>query len=196
MGMDSIPLPQNNNPQEIQKMGLDLLEKVKTIASSPSSSATDWQPYTPTIIGTVSNPTPNAGAVFEGYWRRQGPDMKCRIHFYQASAGLIGSGSYYFTLPSSYTIDFTKLDDANTGNIYSIVGIGEAYYGGTPQIEQALVQAVKSVSSSAVTLAVANVSGANLQYALAFVGSTLFQMNIATLGFDFVFEVPIVGWGT
>lgn len=71
--------------------------------------ATDWVSYTPTLKGTGSDPTTGTGGSISGRWRRIGDSIQVQC---QAVAGTTpgqGSGSYYFTLPSGYNLDTSKI---------------------------------------------------------------------------------------
>lgn len=154
-----------------------------------------WTAYTPTISGG----TPNAGAVIEGYWRRVGSDMEIHFHFYQASAGTAGGGLYQFSLPSGYTVDFTKLDAAGGVGFSNYVGICTVYLPSSATYMQGeVVVGVGTSSTSFYFQTMGGTGGAGTSVIDTFqnVGSTWFSFGGAPLAYEAHLKVPITQWST
>lgn len=74
----------------------------------------EWQSYSLTIGAVTTAPTFGTITANHARYRRIGDSMQVEFSFSQSSAGTSGTGNYYFSLPSGYTIDSTKiLIDAN-----------------------------------------------------------------------------------
>ena len=87
-----------------------------TVSNTPvrvGAPVTDWQSYTPSMTGNGSKGT-NANGL-AGQWRRVGDTMQLKIQYSgnSVAAGAAGT-AVTFTLPSSYTIDQTKLPFTTT----------------------------------------------------------------------------------
>ncbi len=87
---------------------------------------TAWVAFTPSIIGTVADPTAPTDAVIHGYWRRVGDSMEIRYDMISVSnaGAAAGTGTYLLTIPGSHTIDSAK---ATIGSAYFPVGFGQVY---------------------------------------------------------------------
>lgn len=91
-----------------------------------TENITDWQSFTPQLLGTVTNPTVTT---VRGRWRRVGSDMEIEADFEGITA--IGSGLYYIVVPNSELIDTSKVTISTLGTavpgtstIGTIVGEG------------------------------------------------------------------------
>lgn len=86
-------------------------------------SSSDPQSYTPTLKATITDPT----ATCNGKWRRNCSHMEVEVF---ANVTALGSGFYYFTLPTGYTIDHTQMSANLTdrgigkGNGYIVTNSG------------------------------------------------------------------------
>lgn len=81
---------------------------------------TEWTSYTPVIKGATGDPTMPSVYTLNARWRRNGDDMQVNIDYLNSAVGTAtaGTGSYYyFTLPTGYTIDTTKLTSSAGGHI-------------------------------------------------------------------------------
>lgn len=78
-----------------------------------------WTSYTPTITNISGFATgPN------GYWRREGDSIHCRIDLTKNGSGGAGGSSVTFSLPSGLTIDTGKM---NTGGASAPIGYADTY---------------------------------------------------------------------
>ncbi len=68
----------------------------------------DWVAYTPTITGTVSNPSLGTNTL-TAYYRRVGDSIEVKFSLAQTVAGTGGSGDYLISLPPGFVADTTKV---------------------------------------------------------------------------------------
>lgn len=78
---------------------------------------TDWQTYTPTWNGAITNPVLGSGSLL-GFWRRVGDSMQIKIYLDTGTTSTYGSGNWYFSIPSGYSIDSTKGSNPNTSDVF------------------------------------------------------------------------------
>lgn len=131
--------------------------------------------YTPTITG----PTIGNGTVF-GRWGRIGDRMRVFISYVAGSTSTTGSGAYYFTLPSGYSIDTSK--QAITSGYTTLPGTF-SYYGA-------------SNANLSGTIVYANTNTFNAF--LATTASPFTATNMGTTGsqISLYAEIPILGWSS
>jgi hypothetical protein len=89
---------------------------------------TDWAAYTPTLSssgGGVSKATSNTEVA---NWRRVGSSMEIYYSYRQTSSSGAGSGSgdYYWSIPSGYTIDTSKLNVVTSDPKFAQASVGDA----------------------------------------------------------------------
>lgn len=87
------------------------------------AAVTDWQSYTPTWTASSVNPSLGNG-ILSGFWRRVGDTMNVQINWNPGSTTTFGTGVYYFTIPSGYTIDTAKI---GTSTARASLGNAELY---------------------------------------------------------------------
>lgn len=170
-----------------------------TYATSPSSilldgcplkyqtASTEWATYTLSITGSTSNPTKaNVKTADNAIWRRSGDTMHIKYEYSHASntGAAAGSGVYRFSIPSGYTIDYTKM----FGGGGSVMGLG---YVLTTGFDSLCRVAVDSTLSGIVYLYAYTGSSAQ---AMGTVGSTAYAITGAAVNYSLDFSVPIVGW--
>ena len=127
MTYDSTSLPQTNDPAEIQKMGLDLLDKInKTHDAIPGVPTipvlTNDVAYTP--VFTNGTPGTNTQKVS---WRQSGNRTEILFCYDQTVAGAAGAGNpYLISMPTGKQIDstFVIFDSGATGYRGSVLGFG------------------------------------------------------------------------
>lgn len=138
--------------------------------------------YTLIIGATTTAPTEGTGVIKSAVWRRVGNEMELHFDYSQTGAGSAGSGTYLFPLPSTYTIDTSKLIPSTTGS-NAVVGNGLAGSSGTP--DQMTVFAWDSSN-----LAMIVYTGG------ATVSSGSYALSSATTSYSFTASVPISGWSS
>lgn len=84
-------------------------ELTAVVKVGPSSIArgavvTDWESYTPVWTAGSSNPTLGNGTI-TGLWGRSGKNIEGTLRLTVGSTTTFGSGTYYFSIPSEYSID-------------------------------------------------------------------------------------------
>jgi len=105
-------------------------------ASQDQSGAAigEWQTFTMSITGAISNPTKATTTVTDSArWRRVGSHMEIMYDYVHTSnaGAAAGNGFYLFGLPSGYTIDTTKQPVSagsfayEVGNLYAYDGSSE-----------------------------------------------------------------------
>jgi hypothetical protein len=146
---------------------------------------TDWQSYSVTIFGSISNPTEGAGSVKTAYWRRVGDSLEVLFNYVQTVAGTTGSGDYQFNIPSGLTIDTSKFAASTTGFglATSIAGHGQLFDG-----TNAYDVAVLLASSTRFIIVPTGFPNA--------VGSATFTLATAARRYVFSAKVPILGWSS
>lgn len=144
-----------------------------SVTNRPAYPITDWINAGPiTITGSTTNPTKGTTTSDAVLWRRVGSSMEARYYFYQTAAGAKGSGTYYFGIPSGYS-----MASATAGAI----GYGQPWDGtvvGPGSIAMAGSSTMFYVSSTSA----GNISSAN------------FEMNKTNLYYFWSISVPIAGW--
>lgn len=139
-----------------------------------STNVTDWQSYTPTIIGFGST------TVYDSQYKRVGDSLKIKSTFLMGTA----SGSTAsFSLPSGLTLDSSKL--SSSGN--SVVGFWEynRTNGSTPKRGPILA------AGGGTVLTFSTDAYSETENALSsMLGNKLASSQILSL----VAEVPILGW--
>lgn len=165
--------------------------KISKSAKLYGSPVTDWVSYTPTITGSTTNPTKGTTVTDRGMWRRVGDSMELTYQYKQTVAGSAGSGAYYVSLPSGYTIDINKLAYAASlnGSATGNCGTFQATGGGADPLLLGTVQA-----STSTTL--------GFYYGTDAVATTYFGSassgNFADTNLEWSFRcsVPITGWSS
>lgn len=137
---------------------------------------TDWVSYTP----TVSNLGAGSGTA-TGRWRRVGDTMEIMIYFVKDATPGSGTGNVSFSIPSTYTIDTSKLP--NIVNFQT--ALGSATTNGMESSAN-FYQTSTVVYISSTTVGILNVgSGTEVYQGADFRAPS-------TTGLQF--SVPIVGW--
>lgn len=140
--------------------------------------------FTPTVIGATSNPSVGT-ATTTATWYRDGSNMVIDYTIVQTAAGSGGTGVYSWQIPSSYTIDNTKINVNTSGVQGQVVGPASAQvnastsYGGWAY----------AYSTTAIGLVFFNDTAAP-----ATPSSTFLSFGATNLNFSFRAVVPISGW--
>lgn len=87
-------------------------------------AVTDWQSYTPTLKGSLSDPSLGTGGTAVGFWRRNGDQIEVEAVFKTGTSPATGTGDYYVTIPSGLTIDFAKMTNGNGYSNFVAHGVG------------------------------------------------------------------------
>lgn len=184
-------LPETGPPvSEIDDIEI-FITKMSALSASittKNSIVTDWVTFTPTIVGSTSNPTRATGATESAQWRRVGDSMEIEYFYSQSSltGAVAGSGNYLWTIPSGFVIDTTKIA-TNTGGSLVVGssrvfnGSGSAWYSGTV-FPYSTTQLALLVQGTA--YATPNVVGT----------SWVPFTNASAIEYSFKATVPIVGW--
>lgn len=152
---------------------------------------TDFISYTPTLIGSSSNPSLGNGTSI-GYWRRVGDSAQVIFQIEAGSSTTAGSGSYSVSLPSGLTIDTTKAPVSTTAPINTL-GTAQINSGGSV-LASASIQ-VDTASLHAVYFwQYAGGTGGGSQVSDSSPSSNWFQHSGNTIAGSFT--VPIVGWSS
>jgi hypothetical protein len=138
-----------------------------------------------TITGSVTNPTRGTVLLEEAKWRRVGDTMEINYSYAQIGAGSAGSGDYYFSVPSGFAIDYSKMN-ATQGSALFSVGSAAAFDGsGT------FTGNVQAMTSNRLWVTLSNdVSGVT-----AF-SSSRCSLGNAVSRITFAARVPILGWSS
>ena len=89
----------------------------------------EWQSYTPTLKGSLGDPTLGTGGQALGWYRRVGSSIELEVAFKTGTSPNAGTGAYYTTLPTGLTIDFSRMiDGADGGNLQNFVSQGSGIY--------------------------------------------------------------------
>ncbi len=149
---------------------------------------TDWITYTPTLSGSSSNPTKGTTTTDRAQWRRVGSDMEIMWEYVQTVAGADGSGDYFFSIPSGYTIDTTKINAAYAHpqglcGDFNIKVAGGYYHG------NALVKSNSTIYASYTRSGDASGTIATWSSASSGMGNNEHH-------FTFNVKVPITGWSS
>lgn len=153
---------------------LDTIYFGKAVSLGTVNQIGDWQTYTPTVSGFGT-------ATATGKWVRIGGDLLGRVTVTISNAA--GAGSLNFSIPTNLAIDysrtststFARVGQANASN----TGTGATYTG-----------AILTNGTSATQLLAYGDNGAT-QWT-----STVPLTLATTTQYDFIFQVPIVGWTT
>lgn len=147
-------------------------------------AVSDWQSYTPTLKGTVSDPNIGTTGTISGKWKRVGDSAQFHVIVNPNGTGITnGSGSYYFTLPSGLVVDTGKLVTGSV-SVQSPTGVGSVFNVG--------------VSSYSATSAY-NGTGIGVTIdAGTFVGQNTPAANWLSAGdlIEAFIELPIAGWSS
>lgn len=149
---------------------------------------TDWTKFTMVIGGSTSAPAKGATILIDqGYWRRVGDHMEIRYEYSQTAAGSAGSGTYLFTIPTSATIDGSKVTIAtpSTNVLATTLGPATAYDGTISYYGD--VRAYNSTSLSVYVGSVAAEIGS---------GSQPCSLANTVIRIAFTVTVPILGWAS
>jgi hypothetical protein len=154
------------------------------------SRNTDWTSYPIVITGSTSNPTKGGTTTVDrAMWRRVGNVMEITYNYRQNAAGSNGSGAYYFSIPSGYTIDLNKKTYGTTfsGSMQGVSGTFQATGGGADPLLIGTAQATTSTTFGAYygTDAVATTNWGSASSA---------TFGDTNLEFSFFVAIPIVNW--
>lgn len=155
--------------------------------------STAWTAYTPTLTGSSVNPARGTTSVDNARWRRVGTNMEIKWQYSASGAGTGGTGTYFWTIPSGYTIA-TGTFEAPDANPTRHWGQGRLSTDAAGTATRSQLALVTSKSSTQFSCVIANLSGAAEQSDLAFWASTAFSFSGANLNFDFEASIPITDW--
>lgn len=86
----------------------------------------EWFSFTPTLKGSLGDPTVGAGSSL-GWYRRVGSSIEMEVLFKTGAGVTQGSGDYYTTLPAGLTLDFSRMiDGADAGGVANFINQGSA----------------------------------------------------------------------
>ena len=94
-----------------------------------TGSALTWQSYTPTVSGSVSNPTLPTSATSYGKYFVHDKKMTllCSLGWNNSTGSLSGSGTYLINMPGGYSIDTTLVPSGTaTFNYFDGLPVGQA----------------------------------------------------------------------
>jgi len=151
-------------------------------ASIPQLVMSDWISYTPTIGATTTPPTLGTGASMQAAYRRIGDSMQIAITYTQTGGGSVGSGTYLFPLPGSFTMDTNKI--SLSAGVQSKGGVGIASWYGIRGIAG---YAVAYNSTNLAIIAGSNSDATNFMTSSNGGITGAFQLTINAI-------VPIAGW--
>lgn len=163
----------------------DFVVGPQVTAVAPAMSDFD-KSYTPTITGSVSNPTQGAGATSVVRYRRIGDSLEIDFYYKQTAAGTAGSGIYFISLPSGLSIDTSKLPVTND---YVLVGTGALFNNTNRSNLYVAVQPQTNTTTFSIIGGVYN--GGEGDW-----GSTYFALNNTTLYVRAFAVIPISGWSS
>lgn len=75
----------------------------------------NWITYAPSIKGSTSDPGLGSGSTSQGAWRRVGNVIEATTQIVGGTGTSIGSGAYYWPLPSGLAIDTTMPTGGDAG---------------------------------------------------------------------------------
>jgi len=92
----------------------------------------DWNTYTPLWTGQSGSPAIGNGTL-TGKWRRVGDEMEINIAVVWGGSTVDGSGTYCWTLPDGYDIDYSKISHissyrGNFGYLHSLQASNQALW--------------------------------------------------------------------
>lgn len=148
------------------------------------SPITDWQTYTPSWGAATTSPVLGNGTI-TGRWRQVGDTMQISVRLTMGSTTTYGTGAWFFTIPSGYSVDTTKNLKADT----SINNRGGAFNGSSifdvaPYYRTTTTIGVRALNSAATFTSHADINN-NTPFAWA-----------STHSLQFDFEAPIQGWSS
>jgi hypothetical protein len=84
-----------------------------------------WTSYPLSITGVTANPSKGTITSEVAQWRRVGSNMEILYNLIQTTVGATtGTGDYIFSLPSGYTVDFSKFQTAVGGSLgFTLQGV-------------------------------------------------------------------------
>lgn len=145
----------------------------KLVSGTP---VTDWQSYTPTIIGFGST------TVYDSQWKRVGDSLKIKATFLM---GTVSGSTASISLPSGLTLDSSKL--SSSGN--SVVGFWEYNRTNASTPKRGPILA----AGGGTTLTFSTDAYAETENALT---SMLGNKLASSLIISLLAEVPILGWSS
>lgn len=151
---------------------------------SPSMSI--WKSYTPTWLGSTTNPSIGNGTI-TGQWRQVGDTMDVTIDILAGSTTSGGSGTYSWSIPSGFTIDTTKIVAANQ----TIAGIAK-WYQSSGTLNNLNIGSVQYASTTTVNVFTGSPATGPNNWGSA---APYNAVNSTTM-ISIQFSVPIVGWST
>ena len=171
-------------------------EVVAITSVSPSeyvygTPITDTSSYTPVWTASTTNPAIGNGSI-NGMWRRNGDHMEGSLFLAAGSTTTFGSGTYYFSLPSGYSIDASKVPSGTVVDDDLRVGFGSILDFGVTRYPLFVTV------NSATTLKLNTMPDASTGYIQS--NSTVTNTVPFTFGnadvIEFNFKVPILGWSS
>lgn len=143
--------------------------------------ATDWTSYTPGW--TASGVAPAIGnGTLAGQWRRVGDSMEVQVSLLIGAGTTLGSGVYYFALPTGYTMDAAKFPMGSVSGDHGPIGTGVAtdtgttnYYIGVLADSTTTVKMIRDTTL--------------IQHNSPFAFNTGDRLSVS-------FKVPITGWSS
>jgi len=151
-----------------------------------------WTPFTMSITADTTAPTRGSSHTEYAGWRRVGSNMEMLWTYSQSSAGVSGSGTYYFSLPSGYTIDLSKIVNTAT-NV--ITGVGAQIGSGHLYASSSISRVGVIVYDSTHFYLSVNSSATN-PLAWNWLGSGVFGFATVNLQIQLQISVPIAQWST
>jgi hypothetical protein len=83
-----------------------------------------WTSFTTTITATTTSPTLGSGTVLTSAYLQIGKLLYIVMNLSQTSAGVAGSGTYLFSIPSGFTINTAISGTSSTASPYSFPVFG------------------------------------------------------------------------
>lgn len=142
---------------------------------------TDAQTYTPTLSTGAFGTNTNSFT-----WQRIGDSMRIVGKIAQTGAGTIGSGNYYLSIPTGFTIDTTKITPAT--NVYTNTVGSSSITGSTLAVSLGTTFAATSTSLG---IGYVNASASGTVW-----GSSNQPLSDANVVVAFDATVPIQGWSS
>ena len=140
-----------------------------------------WFTYIPTITADTANPTKGTiNTDFARYRLCDGNVLEIYYNYYQTVAGAAGTGYYEWSLPPGFSIN-NAICPYGTHAYLGTVGQGLAYSSATPEVQ------VLATANSATTWRMLRNNST-----LAWVGSTQYHLNYATLMYAIHLRIPVL----
>jgi hypothetical protein len=153
------------------------------------AAVSDWISYTPTLTGSITNPTKGTNTE-KAYWRRVGSTMEIQYSYEQSAAGSSGNGFYALSLPLGYTVDSTVLQATTSGAAVNMVGSAYIYNGTTEYIGDVIVNTTSySAPANAMNITIFTSIGATTGW-----GNGNAAFGGTTLRVKFFARIPIAEW--